>query len=166
MSSRRTSSIRKTPTLQRVPTVQKTVSIPTSVVDKVQSTVKVLWDQSCPLGAVYLWITVFLAVYYMFWMPETTLSLKQDDGTVSARTVTKTTRGFLVLATLLSGVVGFWIIKRGCISAGTTWSVLWFVVASVLGMVITQLILAASEHITIPDAGRMLRQLSGNKIKV
>ena len=138
-----------------------TISVPAVVVDKYNQAKSYLWDKTCPFGSFYMWLMVLLGLYYLFFLPTT--SVKVSGNTAQVIQVTTALRGFLFLATLVSGVVGYYIIKRGCATAGSWWAVLWFLISLFVSGVIITLILAASQKISLPNAASLLQQINQGK---
>lgn len=155
-TSTRRSAMRSSPP---IPSVTKTISIPDTVVNNAQTLLNYLWDQSCPFGSLFLWLTAFMALYYLFWLPNQTVSI-ENGTTIVSKNVNNTLRGWLFLATIVSGIIGYMVIRKGCVNAGPGWSVLWFIVALVITSLVTQVILAAAEKISLPNADKLLQQLN------
>jgi hypothetical protein len=157
------STVRKSATFKKTPTPSKKfeVHVPGAVMEKLDKTWNFLWDKSCPFGSLYIWFMVGLGLYYLFWLPDLNLTLSQD-GTLDTRKVDKTLRGFLLLSVIISSIVGYYIVRKGCINAGPSWAFLWFLIALVITSVITQLILALAEKVSIPNAYDLLKQINKN----
>jgi hypothetical protein len=136
------------------------LKIPTAVVDTFDNIVNRIWDKKCPFGSLYLWILFFLSIYYLFFIPEIQLDVHKDGKTIDHKTVDKNLRGYLFLTVVGSGIVGYYIVNKGCSSAGEIWSGLWFLVALAITMVALQLVLAARENVTIPQGVDLLRQIN------
>ena len=148
------------PSPRIAPDKQVKLNIPGSVIDTANKIWEFLWNKSCPFGSMYIWIMIGLAFYYMFWLPDLTLNYNQYDGTLVTKKINKTLRGYLVLSVVISTGVGYYIIRKGCVNAGPGWAVLWFFVALIMATIITQIILALTENITIPGAVDLLRQVT------
>lgn len=97
----------------------------------------------------------------MFWLPEITLKVDEGGKDIKPVTINKTLRGILFLATIGSGVAGYFlIIKPGCRSVGPIWAFLWFIVAMVMTGVITQFVLMASRQTNLTGAADLLKQVN------
>jgi hypothetical protein len=140
-----------------------TVAVPKAVTEKATQLWNLIYDKDCPFASIYIWIAVLLCIYYTFFLPSVKLNVSDDS--INGKSVDGKLRVILVVVTLISAVIGRLIIRKGCETAGSGWAVLWFIVAVVVSGVIAMIILAAAENITIPNAGQILKQLSGNKIR-
>lgn len=139
------------------------ISVPDSVSSKFKSLKKII--ETCPLAYLYLILTILMTGYYAIFLPDVKLKVKNDNS-LDGTTVTGTMRAILVICTLVTGAIGFWLIKRGCAQVGSGgWSILWFLVAGVFSSIVTQIVFAAAEKTTIANGSSILRQLSGGKIK-
>lgn len=145
------------PTAAAAP-VQLSVKVPSAVTTIVKRITDAIWDPTCPFASLFAWMMGATAIYYMFLLPD--ISVRMEGDKVKAEKVTKNLRGWLFLATVLSGIVGYQVIHQGCKSAGSQWSVMWFIVAFVLSWFITRLILASVEKTTISNASDILKQLN------
>ena len=163
----KTPSVRRTPTPQvpfsthRPSTPAKTITmtVPEPVIDKLNSVWTFIYDKNCPFGSIFMWLMGFLAVFYLFILPDMTLNLK-DNGTLVTKKVDRTLRGWLFISVIASALAGHFIIKNGCATAGVGWSFLWFLVALLVTMLLTQLILSFAENISIPNAVDFIKQVT------
>jgi hypothetical protein len=142
-----------------IPHKKYSVSVPQSIVSGAKTLLKTLLDEECPLASIFIWLNVYLVIYYLFFLPDFTLHVKEDNQTVVAKKTTKELRGWLVLAVVLSTIAGTWIIKRGCVRAGPWWAIIWFLVALLIRIMITELILASVEHVSLPGGWELLKQV-------
>ena len=154
MSTRRRSAFRTTPSNKGL---KVEMTVPPKVTDFFKTVWSKVWDASCPFASLFLWMMVAMALYYLFLMPS--VSVKIEDNNVKAVKVTRTLRGWLFLTTLLGGFIGFNIIRQGCEKAGSQWSVIWFVSAFALTWIITRLVLASVEKISLSDASTLMQKL-------
>jgi uncharacterized membrane protein YeiB len=135
------------------------IRVPAVVVTKVENSLSVLWDKNCPFASLYLWICAFLALYYLFWMPDVSVEVDMGNQQVKTRHVDKKLRGLLFMGTIASAFIGHKIIRNGCVAAGSGWSFLWFLVALALIGVVISLFMMASGKYTLAGASDMLRQI-------
>jgi len=160
MSRRRSPKILESTTAAPAPAapVQLSVKVPSAVTTIVKRITDLVWDPTCPFASLFAWMMGATAIYYMFLLPD--ISVRMEGDKVKAEKVTKNLRGWLFLATMISGFVGYQVINQGCKSAGSQWSVMWFIVAFILSWFITRLILASVEKTTISNAADILKQLN------
>lgn len=124
---------------------------------------KVFYDQDCPLSSFFVWVVIFVAIYFLFWMPDNQVILRtQHTKPFRIIKVSGRLRSVLALSTLLGGVVGYYVVKQGCSDqkGRSLWSVLWFFVSLVVLSLISQVCLAFAEKITLSDASTLMKELS------
>ena len=156
------SSARKTPSVRKItstPSKKIEVNVPGVVMEKINKTWNFLWDKNCPFGSLYIWVMIGLGLYYLFWLPDLTLELSQD-GTLDTRKVNKTLRGFLLITVIVGGFIGYYIIRKGCTSAGPGWAILWFIISLIVVLVCIQVILGLSDKVSIPNAYELVKQIN------
>ena len=136
------------------------ISVPGVVVTKANQAFNFLWDKDCPFGSLYIWFIVVLALYYLFWIPELTLNVDVGNNKIVPRKIDKKLRGFLFLGTVVSGIIGYLIIRQGCQSAGPAWAFLWFLVALGLTGIVITLAMMGTNNYSLPQAAEMLNQIN------
>jgi hypothetical protein len=136
------------------------IAVPAAVTQKLNYIQSLLWSKDCPFLSLYLWIVLIIGLYYAFWLPEMSLEVDMGNNVIKPRKITQTVRGFLVLGTIVSGAVGYIVIKQGCQTAGPAWSFLWFLVALALTGLVTSIVLLGTEKYTLPQAASLLSAIN------
>lgn len=144
-------SVKKTPA-----GVEATVKLSKQASDLMGKIGSMLWSKECPFASLFVYMMILKTVYYLFLMPEVTVNLKDDK--VHAEKVSQSLRSWLVLATVVSGLIGWFLIKRGCDEARPYMGFVWFLVALVLNMFISRILLASIDRITLAQASEILKQ--------
>jgi hypothetical protein len=154
MSTRRTAT--RTATRSSPQKFQKKIH------QSMQNVISKIWDYNCPFASIYVWILVAAGLYFFF-MPSRSLQVHDNGTKITARSVDQKMRAYLLIATAVSGFLGYIFIKSGCSKVGARYSFLWFMIALVLAYFFAQLFLASTDNVSISDAGNILQQLFGTK---
>lgn len=121
--------------------------VPNSVIDITKSIGNYVWDSSCPFGSLYVWLMVFSGIYYLVGLPNNHVYLDKDETTIRVEKVTRTLRWWLFSSTVIMAVLGYILIRKGCVSAGSGWAGLWFIAAVVLSRIVSAMIMASVENV-------------------
>jgi len=119
----------------------------------------VLFDQSCPIASLMVWIGIYMAYYYGFAMNSDTV-VRADDH-IKIRAVEGRARVALFLVWLVGGVFAGRVIKMQCVSGGNDWRQgVWGVIMYIVLRVLSALVLAITqENWTISNATEFLNYL-------
>lgn len=157
-SRRRSSATPAGPLLSKTSSIDINLKVPTHVTDIAKTFFSKIWNSSCPLASLFIWIQILMSIYYMFLMPD--VNVYFDQNQVKAVKVSRSIRGWLFLVSIGCGIAGYMLISQGCEKAGSQWSILWFLVALAATWLINCFILAGVERSTLACSNDFLKQLS------